>query len=265
MSAPSPPLFSCEQISVSVPGRLLVNKLDLTLRRGELVAVLGQNGAGKSLTLMTLAGLRPPDTGEVSLLGADMRHMRRQATAQHLALLPQVVDDIFPATVIDTVLIGRHPHIDRFRWESAHDHAIANDALSSMGLAGLPSRDILTLSGGERRRVAIAQVLTQTPDVYLLDEPTNHLDPQHQLDTLRVFRRAADAGAGVIASFHDVNLAVRFADRCLLLFGDGRWRLGKSEDILTEPTLSELFATPMESVNWRSHKLFVATSDHPIP
>lgn len=239
--------------------------LDLTLRRGELVAVLGQNGAGKSLTLMTLAGLRLPDTGKVSLLGHDMLHTQRQTTAQHLALLPQVVDDIFPATVMDTVLIGRHPHIGRFRWESAHDFTIANDALRSMGLDALSSRDILTLSGGERRRLAIAQVLTQTPDVYLLDEPTNHLDPQHQLDTLRVFRRAADAGAGVIASFHDVNLAVRFADRCLLLFGDGRWQLGKSEDVLTESTLSELFATPMETVSWRSHRLFVATSDNPTP
>jgi len=265
MPSQSQPLFSCENIRVSVPGRLLVDALDLTLGRGELVAVLGQNGVGKSLTLMTLAGLRSPDAGEVSLLGEDIFRARRQSIAQHLALLPQVVDDIFPATVMDTALIGRHPHISRFRWESAQDFAIANDALQTMGLDDLSTRDILTLSGGERRRLAIAQVLTQTPDVYLLDEPTNHLDPQHQLDTLRVFRRAVDAGAGVIASFHDVNLAVRFADRCLLLFGDGRWELGKSEDVLTESRLSELFATQMEPVSWRSHRLFVAASDHPAP
>jgi len=265
MSAQSEPLFSCANIRVSVPGRLLLEELDLTLHRGELVAVLGQNGAGKSLTLMTLAGLRAPDAGQVSLLGEDIFATQRLTIAQHLAMLPQVVDDIFPATVLDTALIGRHPHISRFRWESAQDFAVANDALQTMGLDELSDRDILTLSGGERRRLAIAQVLTQTPDVYLLDEPTNHLDPQHQLDTLHVFRRAVDAGAGVIASFHDVNLAVRFADRCLLLFGDGRWELGKSQDILTEQRLSELFATPMESVNWRSNRLFVATSDYPTP
>ena len=132
-----------------------------------------------------------------------------------------------------------------------------------MGLEELSTRDVLTLSGGERRRLAISQILTQAPDVYLLDEPTNHLDPQHQLDALRVFRHAVDAGASVIASLHDVNLAVRFADRCLLLFGDGRWELGKSEDVLTESRLSELFATQMEAVSWRSHNLFVATSGHP--
>lgn len=262
MTSQDPQLLCCKNIRVSVPGRLLVDDLDLSLRRGELIAVLGQNGAGKSLTLTTLAGLRPPVRGHVSLLGEDVFRSQRQTTARHLALLPQVIDDIFPATVLDTVLIGRHPHIGRFRWESPEDHAIANDALRTMGLEELSARDVLTLSGGERRRLALAQILTQAPDVYLLDEPSNHLDPQHQLDALRVFRRAADAGAGVIASLHDVNLAVRFADRCLLLFGDGRWELGESEDILTETRLSALFATHMEAVDWRSHKLFVATSNH---
>ena len=248
-----------------MPGRLLVENLDLSLCDGEFVAVLGQNGAGKSLTMMTLAGLRRPDSGRVFLQGQDILECPRQQTAQRLALLPQVVDDIFPATVIDTALIGRHPHISRFRWESEEDHAIASDALRTVGLEDLSTRDVLTLSGGERRRLAIAQILTQAPDVYLLDEPTNHLDPQHQLDALRVFRRAVDAGSGVIASLHDVNLAVRFADRCLLLFGDGRWELGKSKDVLNESMLSELYATQMEAVSWRSHDLFIATSNHPAP
>jgi iron complex transport system ATP-binding protein len=263
MSDTDQPLLQSENLSVSVPGRMLVEGLDLTLRRGELLAVLGQNGTGKTLALTTLAGLRTAHTGQVRLLGNDIAAMPRQSTARHLVLLPQVTDDIFPATVMDTALIGRHPHIGRFRWESAADRTIAAQSLATMGMLELQERDILTLSGGERRRLAIAQVLTQAPDVYLLDEPTNHLDPQHQLDALRVFRRAADGGAGIIASLHDVNLAVRFADRCLLLFGDGRWQLGNCSEILTEQTLSELFATRMEAVQWRSHELFVASSGNP--
>ena len=262
MSDENPILLDCQNLRVSVPGRLLVDELELSLRRGEFLAVLGQNGTGKSLTLTTLAGLRTPDRGQVMLQGKNIFQSDRLQTARQLALLPQVIDDIFPATVIDTALIGRHPHIGRFRWESADDYAIANDALRTMALDGLSTRDVLTLSGGERRRLAIAQVLTQAPDVYLLDEPTNHLDPQHQLDTLQVFRQAADSGAGIIASVHDANMAVRFADRCLLLYGDGRWELGRSEDVLTESKLSDLFATSMEAVNWRSHKLFVASSAH---
>ncbi len=256
-------LLRGSNVSVHVPGRVLVDALDFSLRAGELVAILGQNGAGKSLTMLTLAGLRRTDGGNVSLLDKDIAQCQRRMIAQHLALLPQFVDDIFPATVLDTVLIGRHPHIGRFRWESAEDHAAARKALNTMGLETLSARDVLTLSGGERRRLAIAQLLTQAPDVYLLDEPTNHLDPQHQLDTLQVFRRLADSGAGVIACLHDVNLAARFADRCLLLFGDGRWELGSCAEVLTESRLSELFATRMETVNWRSYELFVATSDNP--
>jgi iron complex transport system ATP-binding protein len=251
-------LMSCSDVSVSVPGRLLVDALSLELRRGELIAVLGQNGAGKTLSLLTLAGLRDADAGSVRIGTHDIQSTPRAVVARQLALLPQDVEDIFPATVIDTVLVGRHPHIGKLRWESSDDYAIANHALDTMGLADLAQRDVLTLSGGERRRLSIAQVLAQQPEIYLLDEPTNHLYPQHQLDAMRIFRAAADAGAGVIATLHDINLAVRFADRCLLLFGDGQWELGPSAEILSEERLGELFSTPMESVVWRNHNLFVA-------
>jgi len=261
MSATAPNLFSCSNIRVDVSGRTLVDALDFEVGRGELLAVLGQNGSGKSLTMHTLAGLRPASQGRVLLDGQDVAAGNRRNIARQLALLPQHIDDIFPATVLDTAMIGRHPHIGRFQWESANDFDIGRAALASVDLEGLARRDVLTLSGGERRRLAIAQVLTQQPDVYLLDEPTNHLDPQHQLDALRLFRERADAGAAVIASLHDVNLAVRYADRCLLLYGDGRWDIGATGDVLDEQRLSELYATAMESVAWRSARLFIASGD----
>ena len=265
MSGQSAPLFRISGLDVSVPGRHLVESLGFDANAGEIIAILGRNGSGKTLTLHTFAGLRPPDHGNVQLLGRNLADYRRQEAARLLALLPQVIDDIFPATVLDTALIGRHPHIAPFSWESADDHAAARQALATMGLAGMHDRDILTLSGGERRRLAIAQVLAQAPRVYLLDEPTNHLDPQHQLETLQVFRAAADSGATVIVSLHDVNLAARFADRCMLLFGDGRWQVGDRAEVLTEASLSELYATRMEAVAWRDQVLFVPASGHPAP
>jgi iron complex transport system ATP-binding protein len=255
------PLFSCRNLRVSVAGRILVDALDIDVERGELIAVLGQNGSGKSLTMHTLAGLRAAESGTVELNGMDVAVADRQQTAKYLALLPQHVDDIFPATVLDTALIGRHPHIGRLNWESDADIECALAALSSVDLEGLASRDVLTLSGGERRRLAIAQVLTQQPQLFLLDEPTNHLDPQHQLEALRLFREKADDGAAVIASLHDVNLAVRFADRCLLLYGDGRWDLGPASEILDTTRLSALYTTAMDAVDWRGRKLFVASGD----
>ena len=250
--------LSCHGLAIRVPGRSLIEALDFSLRRGELLAVLGPNGVGKSLALHTLAGLRSPDAGTVQLDSVPIDRLARPDIAQRLALLPQYTEDIFPATVFDTVMVGRHPHVGRLRWETAEDRRIAALALASVDLDGFADRDVLTLSGGERRRLAVAQVLTQEPGIYLLDEPTNHLDPQHQLDVLKLFRRQADDGKAVLASLHDVNLAARFADRCLLLFGDGRWDIGDTATVLCGERLSALYETPMETLPWRDRHVFIA-------
>lgn len=254
------PGLNCAGLSISVPGRTLVENLDLEIRPGEVLAILGPNGVGKSLTLHTLAGLREADHGTATLDGQALGELPRQRVATRIALLPQYVEDVFPATVMDTVMIGRHPHIRRFHWESDEDRRIARESLVLVDLAGMLDRDIATLSGGERRRLAIAQVLTQSPAIYLLDEPTNHLDPQHQLDVLQIFVNKARAGAAVVTSLHDVNLAARFADKCLLIYGDGRWELGETSAVLTEERLTELYATTMEMLDWRDKHLFVAAA-----
>jgi len=260
MTTATPQALDCRGVTVDVPGRTLVENLELSLTSGRFVAVLGQNGAGKSLTLHTLAGLREPAAGSIALHGDDIASLNRKDIARRLALLPQYSDDAFPASVFDTALAGRHPHVPPLQWESPRDRDITSDCLARMDLAELRDRDVATLSGGERRRLAIAQTLAQTPQVYLLDEPTNHLDPQHQLDVLNVFRQLASDGCLVIASLHDVNLAARYATDCLLLFGDGRWQFGPVDAVLSSDTLSSLYATPMEAVPWHDTMLFVASS-----
>lgn len=252
--------ISCHNLTIDVPGRTLIDSLQLDVAAGEFVAILGPNGVGKSLALHTLAGVRPQANGTVSLGGAALSSLSRRQVALGVGLLPQYTEDFFPASVFDTVLIGRHPHIGRLQWESAKDFDIARESLRAVDLADFAGRDVLTLSGGERRRLAVAQVLTQAPDVYLLDEPTNHLDPQHQLDVLKIFRQLADGGRSILASLHDVNLAARFADRCLLLFGDGRWSIGDAGEVLDADSLSDLYHTSMETVPWGDRQLFVAVS-----
>ena len=249
--------LACQALDVTVPGRRLVDGLDLEIGAGDFLAVLGQNGAGKTLTMLTLAGLRAPQSGEVRLRGRPLAELKRAEVARQLALLPQSVDDAFPATVLETVLVGRHPHIAPLGWETSLDRQVACRSLDRVGLSAFAGRDVATLSGGERRRAAIAQVLAQAPRVYLLDEPTNHLDPQHQLEVLQIFLEKAREGASVIASLHDVNLAARYAKHCLLLYGDGRWELGPTASVLTESRLGELYAVPMEAVRWRGRDLFI--------
>jgi iron complex transport system ATP-binding protein len=250
------PLLECRGIDVCVGSRTLVRGLDLQVGPGSVLAILGPNGSGKSLSLHTLAGLRPPKAGALLISGRPLTEWPRRALARELALLPQNVEDPFPASVIETVLLGRHPHIARWQWESARDLAIASDALVAVGLAGYEERDVLTLSGGERRRAALAAVLAQTPRIFLLDEPTNQLDPNHQLEALQLLRERADAGAAVIVTLHDPNLAERFADSALLIGKDGDWRCGRVADILTPQHLSTLYDTRFEAVEIGGRRVF---------
>jgi iron complex transport system ATP-binding protein len=249
-------LFECSGVSVCVGARTLVRGLHLQVGSGSILAILGPNGSGKSLSLHTFAGLRPPKSGQIKICGRALSDWTRRALARELALLPQNVEDPFPASVMETVLLGRHPHIARWQWESARDLAIASDALVAVGLAGYEERDVLTLSGGERRRASLAAVLAQTPRLFLLDEPTNQLDPNHQLEALQLLRERADAGAAVIVTLHDPNLAERFADSALLIGKDGDWQCGRSADILTATHLSALYDTRFEAAEIAGRRVF---------
>jgi iron complex transport system ATP-binding protein len=172
-------------------------------------------------------------------------------------LLAQDAEDGFVASVMEAVLIGRHPHLAFWQWETAADERLARDALTAVGLADFATRRIDTLSGGEQRRVAIAALLSQEPDIFLVDEPTNHLDPHHQLIVLNLLRELTRAGHTVIATLHDPTLAAQFADRALLLFGDGRWTAGPVRDALGEAPLSELYLTPILEVRKGERRIFV--------
>jgi len=257
LSAAEAELLGAASLTVAVPGRQLVAALDLQVAAGQLVCVLGANGAGKSLTLHTLAGLRPPAAGRVRLCGRALGDWPRRERARRLGLLTQVSEDPFPGTVLDAVLVGRHPHVNLWHWESAADVAVARAALAACDLAGLEERAIDTLSGGERRRVALAAVLAQDPDVLLLDEPQNHLDPHHQLDVLKLLRARADRGRAVVATLHDPSLAARFADQVLLLYGDGRWACGDTATTLTAAALTDMYRVAFEEVLVGGRRLFL--------
>jgi iron complex transport system ATP-binding protein len=251
-------VLACSGLEVSVAGRTLVDALDFSARPGRFVALLGRNGAGKTLTLHTLAGLRAATAGRVLLDGRPIGDWPPAGRARRLALLPQSFEDPFPVTVLETALIGRHPHIGFWSWEGEHDVEVVRACLEEVGLAGCEQRVVDSLSGGERRRLAVAALLSQEAEVCLLDEPTNHLDPQHQLGVLQLFRERASAGKAIVASLHDPTLAARFADDALLLHGDGRWDFGPCEDVLTEGRLSALYRSPLHEIAWRGRRVFVA-------
>ncbi len=258
MSGGGTPRLACRAVGVSVQNRPLVHALDFEARGGEFIAVLGRNGVGKTLTLHTLAGLRAPAGGVVELEGRAIAGWSGRERARRLALLPQVTEDPFPSTVFETALIGRHPHLPFWQWEDAADIRTAREALGAVGLEELAGRAVDSLSGGEKRRLDVATLLAQDATVCLLDEPTNHLDPRHRNEVLTLFRARADAGGLVIATLHDATLAARFADRVLLLFGDGRWEFGESARILSDTNLTALYEVPVGELAWRGQRVFVS-------
>jgi iron complex transport system ATP-binding protein len=248
----------CTALDIVVHECCLVSQLSVQFMPGAITAVLGRNGTGKSLTLHTLAGLRHFKSGTVSLNARALAQYSRRELAKHLSFVAQDSEEPFPVTVLEVALSGRHPHIDFWQWETESDYAIARAALAAVDLLHFEQRSIDTLSGGERRRVAIAAALAQQPQIFILDEPTNHLDPQHQLQVMKLLRNKADAGCVVIMSLHDAGLAARFADNALLLHGDGRWQFGAAGTTLTAENLTRLYATTTLEVDSTAGRTFIS-------
>ena len=255
----SAPLLEARGLTVSIAGKQVCRSLDLTMAAGDCIGLLGANGVGKTTLLHSLAGLRPADAGEISLDGASLASLPRRQVAQRLGLLMQQPEDSLPASVLETALIGRHPHLDFWRWESHGDVAIARRALKTVGLEGLEQRVQTALSGGERRRLDLATILTQDPRVFLLDEPAGQLDLHHQLALLGQLQRlSAQEARAVLMSLHDINLAARFCNRIVMLFGEGEVQVGATAEMLTPERLSRLYQAPVRVVPWEGGRAYLA-------
>lgn len=251
------PLLHTRQLVIDVPGRADGRALDFTVRAGEVWGVLGPNGAGKTTLLHTLAGLRQARSGDVLVRGTPLSSWRRRALARELAVVFQERQEGFPATVMETALIGRHPWLSPWQLEGAEDIALARAALSKLSVAHLQARSLATLSGGERQRVAIATALAQAPSVWLADEPTNHLDLHHQVAVMALLAEQAAAGCGVLLCLHDLNLAARWCDHILLLYPDGEACFGPADTMLVPEALSRLYGQPLLVTEIDGTRVFV--------
>lgn len=220
--------------------REILAGLDLSLRAGEVTALVGPNGAGKSTLLAGLCGLLPPAAGAALLDGQDLAALPAPARARRIGFLPQSPEIAWPLEVRILVGLGRTPHIGA-RGLSAADARIIDAALEEAGAADLAERDASTLSGGERARVMIARVLAGEPDWLLADEPLAGLDPGCQIDAADTLVRRARAGCGVVLTLHDLTLAARIADRVLVLAGGGLMADGPPEAALAPDVLGRAF------------------------
>jgi iron complex transport system ATP-binding protein len=234
-------------VSFSYGGRSVLDGLDLRIARGELLAILGVNGSGKTTVVRLLAGTLRPSTGSVTVLGRPVAAFDRRELARRVAVLPQSLELPSGFRVAEVVEMGRTPHARSRFGATADDEAAVERALIDAGALDLAERPVEELSGGERQRVMVAMALAQEPELLLLDEPTVHLDLGHQvalLDTIERQRR--NRGLTVLAVLHDLALAARYASRVALLDGGRIVAAGPPNEVLRPPILSATFGVGLD-------------------
>lgn len=237
--------LSVENLELVLGDATVLDGVTASFAPGRVTAVLGPNGAGKSSLLGCLAGLHRPSAGLVQLDGADRAAADPRTLARRIGYLPQTADVHWDIDVRTLVGLGRFPYRQRWDTTAADDAAVAA-AMAATDVAGLATRTVNTLSGGERGRVLLARVLAGTPDWLLADEPLASLDPAHQLDALDRLRAIAAAGAGVVVVLHDLNQAARVADDVLLLRGGRVLGHGATAAVLVPETIAATYGVATE-------------------
>ena len=216
--------------------------VSVAVQPGSLTGLLGPNGCGKTTLLKLMAGVLRPHEGAVTLGGRAIDGISRRALARHIAVVPQETHPAFDYTVLEMVLMGRHPHLGAFQLEGPEDIAIAHDSLSATGTSHLAERAYMTLSGGEKQRVVIASALAQAPEVLLLDEPTASLDLAYQMEVASLLRRLNhDRGVSMVLATHDLNLAASVCDSLVLVRAGRVLAHGPPREVLTVAMIQQLY------------------------
>src|SRR6185437_10582770 len=239
-------ILSGHDLTIGYPDRVVGSGLEVSLKTGEVLALLGPNGGGKTTLLKTLLGLLAPKAGHVKLSSKALSQYSMLERARLLAYVPQVHAGTFAFTVETVVLMGRSAHGNLFSRPSNHDRAVTHAALERFGIAHLSQRAYTMISGGERQLVLLARALAQEPQFIILDEPTASLDFGNQGKVLREIRALAASGHGVLFTTHDPNHALRAADRALLLRDGTALSEGPVARVLEQEQLEALYGAPVE-------------------
>ena len=221
----------------------VARQINLRLDAGEFVCLLGPNGAGKSTLMRTIAGMQPPLAGRVRIGGRDLQAMspRDRAGLVGVVLTERITAGLLTSYAL--VSLGRYPHTNWLGKLTENDHQIIRNAIGMAGAAELAQRFVSELSDGERQRVMLARALAQQPKLLILDEITAFLDLPRRVEIMTLLRRLArETGCAMLISTHDLDLALRNADRAWLIDNDGSFRAGAPEDLVLSGELAATFS-----------------------
>jgi len=237
--------LSGRDLTIGYNDRVVGTRLDISLKTGEVLALLGPNGGGKTTLLKTLLGLLPPKGGEVELGGRPLASYTSRERARRIAYVPQSHTATFAFTVETVVLMGRTVHGSLFNRPTATDRVVAARMLERFGIAHLANRPSTQISGGERQLALLARALAQEPQFVVLDEPTASLDFGNQGRVMHEIRTLGRSGHGVLFTTHDPNHAMRAADHAFLLRQGARIADGDVRSVLTRERLEALYGAKL--------------------
>jgi iron complex transport system ATP-binding protein len=239
-------VISLSAVQFAYNGLPVISNVTHNFSRGSFTAVMGPNGSGKTTLIRLLNGMLKPDRGRVTINGISTSDYPARTLAQDMAYVPQMQQNVFPATVFDTVLLGRNPYI---RWSPGKDdRRITAEILVRLGLEDIALKDINKLSGGQRQRVFVARALAQQPSIILLDEPTASLDLLHQHDVLRLLGKLADSGITVVMAIHDLNLAIKYCSNFMIL-NNKRLVAEGGKEIFTDKLIEDVYRVSVRIID----------------
>jgi iron complex transport system ATP-binding protein len=248
-------MLTIQSLSVAYQDHIVLEDLSLTIQRGEILAVVGPNGVGKSTLVRALSGVIPPKRGRIMLDGTDLTRLSPMQRARLMAVVPQARELPGAFTVYQIVLLGRTPYLSWLGIAGHGDHTIVRQALEHTHTLELADRRVGELSGGEQQRVLLGRALAQDAPVLLLDEPTTHLDLQHQSNLLNLVRKQArERGLTVLMVLHDLNLASLYADRVALMLDGQIYACGLPDEVLTSQNLSAVYHVPVKVIPHPEHR-----------
>ena len=240
--------LAAEKLSVTLGGHPILKDVTLRADTGEVTALVGPNGVGKSTLIRVLAGLLKPDAGNVSLLGHPLSSYPPRRLGQTLALVPQDTRVDVDFLVSDFVAMGRYPHLGRFRLPGEEDHRQVADAMAATEITPLANRLMPTLSGGERQRVFLSRAWATRAKMILLDEPTANLDVRHALQFHQALGRLVRENRSALVALHELNAALRFAHRVIVMNRGQVVATGSPTDTLTDDCLRTVFGVRAKRV-----------------
>ena len=234
-------LLQVEHLSKDFGDFHALKDISFAMPKGKMVGLIGPNGCGKSTMMKCICGIHSIESGKVVVDGKDVSTLSASDVAKLVATVPAEPGQTFGMTVMDMVMLGRYPFVDRIWWETKEDERVVREALRTFGLDSLRRKQVSLCSSGERQRALIAKAYVQEPKLMLVDEPTSHLDMKYKLDVMEYLNAMVRKDMTVLVAEHDISLMARYCDLCIIMKKGEIVAIGKPKEVITPELIRDVY------------------------